>query len=312
MKFCYSVGSVQWKKVIDCKKYMFMYPNVLKWNDSAVKEAFDNAKNRFWAEFNGFPCNIPLPDPNIYIDDVDWNATVDPGLYLDLDKEAEARRHMDEKPEEPVILGSSILLNQSFSGPGWPAPTGWGDEEEKEVTKPSEPTKTEEAVILTSSFLLNQSFTGPGWGDEEVTKPSEPNYAAYGWESNQHENIETNSWEQQYHAPIDEHSKEYGWWQGHNDYQGWNQREQYGSGLHNKYQGRNGGNGNWGTWDGYNKKRENNRENNMSWSKNSGYHHGTNDYQMNRGRRGNGGSGGGGGRRVNFGYAEKVATSGAW
>jgi hypothetical protein len=291
---------------------MYMHPNVVNWADSAVKEAFDNAKNRFWAEFNGFPCNIPLPDPNIYIDDVDWDATVDPELYLDIDKEAEARRHMEEKAEEPVILGSSLLLNQSFSGPGWPAPTGWGDEEEKEVTKPSEPTKTEEAVILTSSFLLNQSFTGPGWGDEEVTKPSEPNYAAYGWESNQHENIETNSWEQQYHAPIDEHSKEYGWWQtGQNGYQGWNQREQYGGGLHNKYQGRNGGNGNWGTWDGYNKKRENNREN-MSWSTNSGYHHGADDYHMNRGRRGNGGSGGGGGRRGNFGYAEKVATSGAW
>ncbi|GAU17951.1 hypothetical protein TSUD_330760 [Trifolium subterraneum] len=115
-----------------------------------------------------------------------------------------------------------------------------------------------------------------------------------------------------YHAPVDEHAKEYGWWQtGQNGYQGWNQREQYGGGLHNKYHGRNAGSGNWGTWDdGYNRK----RENNMSWSKNPGCHHGANDYQMNRGRRGNGGSGGGGGggRRGNFGYANKVATSGGW
>ncbi|WJX78328.1 hypothetical protein P8452_61564 [Trifolium repens] len=326
MKFCYSVGSVQWKKVIDCKKYMFMYPNVLKWNDSAVKEAFDNAKNRFWAELNGFPCNIPLPDPNIYIDDVDWNAPVDNELYLDLDKEAESLCVMEEKVEEPVILDRSLLLNKSFSIPGWPEPTGWGDDE---VTKPPEATKTEGPFFLNSSFLLNWSFTG--WGDEGVTKPSEPNYAACGWESNRHENYETNSWEQQYHVPVDQHAKDYGWWRtGQNDYRGWNpgwnQREQYGGNLHNKYQGRNARNGNRATWNGYNRKKENNRENNMSWSKKPGFHHGANDYQTknlvyhhsandyqtNGGRKRNGGRGGGGGRRANFGYADKVAPSGRW
>ncbi|MCI42360.1 DNA repair protein recA-like protein, partial [Trifolium medium] len=101
----------------------------------------------------------------------------------------------------------------------------------------------------------------------------------------------------------------YGWWQtGQNDYQGWNQREQYDSGLHNKYQGRNARSGNCGTWDGFNRK----REYNLSWSQDPGYHHGANDYQMNRGRRRNGGRGGGGGRRGNFAYVDKVATSGAW
>ncbi|CAJ2671553.1 unnamed protein product [Trifolium pratense] len=319
-EFCKSVGSVPWRKVIDVKKSMYLHPNVVSWDDTAVKEAFDNAKNRFYAENEGLPCDIPLPDPNIYIDDVDWNAPVDPELYLDIDIE-EARRIMEEEAEEPVILGSSLLLNQPFSGPGWPEPTGWGDEEEKEVTK------TEEPVTLTRSFLLNWSFTGPGWGstgwgDEDVTKPSEPYYAARGWESNQ-----------QYQ----------GWWQtGQNDYNGWNQgqnqREQYGGGLRNKYQGRNAGSGNRGTWDSYNRK----KENNMSWSKKPGYHHDVNDYQMkktgyhhgandyqtkktgyhhgangyqtNGGRKGNGGRGGGGvgGRRGNFGYAEKVAPSGRW
>ena len=243
-KFCESVGSVPWRKVIEGKKYMYLHPNVVNWDDSAVKEAFDNAKNRFWAEINEFPCDIPLPDPDTHIDDVDWNANVDPELYLDVEREAEARRNMEEKGEASVILGSSLLLNQSFSGPGW-GPTGWGDEEEK-----------------------------------EVTKPSEPNYVAQGWESNQHENNETNSWEQ-YRAPVVEHSKEYGWRNGQNDYHGWNQTEQYGADLHNKYQGRNGGHGNWGAWDGYYRK----RENNMSWSNNPGHYHGTNEYQMNRGRR---------------------------
>ena len=254
-KFCASIGAVPWRKLIEVKRYMSLHPNVVNWNDSAVKEAFDNAKSRFWAEINGIPCDIPLPDPNIYIDDVDWNATIDPELYLDVEREAVAHRNIEEKGQE--------------------------------------------AVILSSSFLLSHSFSGPGWGDEEVIKPSEPNYAAQGWESNQHENNETNSWEQ-FLAPIDEHPKEYGWQNSRNDSQWWIQREHYGGDLHNKYQqGRTGGSGNWGTWDGYNRR----RENNMSWSKNPEYHYGNNEYQMNRGRGRNRGRGGG--RRVNFSYVER-------
>jgi len=251
-KFCNSVGSVPWRKVIEGNKYMCLHPKVVNWNDSAVKEAFDNAKNRFWAEINGLPCDIPVPDPDIYIDDVDWNASIDPELYLDVEREAEARRNMEQKPEAVVILGSSLLLNQSLSGPGW------GDEE------------------------------------ENVTKPSEPNYAAQGWQ--------TNSWEQ-YHAPVDEHAKEYGWKNSQNDSQRWTQREHYGGDLHNKYQGRNGWNSNWATRDGYNRE----RENNMSRSMNPGYHHG-NLYPMGRGRNG----GRGGGMRGHFNYVHKVVTPTAW
>jgi hypothetical protein len=40
-----------------------------------------------------------------------WNALVNHELYLDLDKEAEALRIMEEKVEEPVILDRSLLLN---------------------------------------------------------------------------------------------------------------------------------------------------------------------------------------------------------
>jgi len=51
-------------------------------------------KNMFWAEINGFPCDIPLPNPNIYIDDVDSNASVNPELYRDVEIETEARHNM--------------------------------------------------------------------------------------------------------------------------------------------------------------------------------------------------------------------------
>ncbi|AES81306.1 uncharacterized protein [Medicago truncatula] len=264
-KFCATVGSVSWKKVIEGKRFMFLHPTVINWDDSAVKEAFDNAKNRFWADINGFPCDIPLPDPNIHIDDVDSTASVDPQLYLDVESEAEASDNMEEKRDVTLIIDNSLLVKKSFADLGI-VPTGWGDEEEK----------------------------------DEVRKPSEPNYASQGWELNQHENDETNSWER-YWASVDKRAKEYGWKNGQNNSQRRIQRERFGGNLHNKYQGRNGGSGNWGTWDGYNRRRDN-----MSWSKNPGYHHGTSDYQMNRGR------GRGGGRRGNFAYADKVTTPSAW
>ncbi|XP_061362974.1 uncharacterized protein LOC133306664 [Gastrolobium bilobum] len=216
---------------------MYPHDNVVHWDDSAVKEAFDNAKKRFWAKINGLPCNISLPDPDIYIDDVDWNLSVCPELVLDSEREAMVLGE-EERYEEVVILGSSLLLNQSFSC------TGWGDAE------------------------------------AEIPKPSDPNPADQGWDSNLHENQRVDSWEQ-HCAPV-EHAKECECQNGENDYSwGWNQREHQSGDLNNMGKGRTGGNGKWGTWDEYNRKREN-----MALSKTSPAYHG-NGYQMNRGKRGN-------------------------
>ncbi|KDP26199.1 hypothetical protein JCGZ_22445 [Jatropha curcas] len=123
-RFCYSVGLVPWRKLLETKKSMYLYENVVQWNDSAGEEAFHNAKNRFWAKINGLPCDISLPDPDIYIDEVDWNSNIDPELYLDLEREP---KYPDEKDkgEEVVIFGSSLLPNQSFSC------IGWGEAEEE-------------------------------------------------------------------------------------------------------------------------------------------------------------------------------------
>ncbi|KAJ6921780.1 transducin family protein [Populus alba x Populus x berolinensis] len=117
-------GESSWKP----KKLMYLYENVVKWNDSAGEEAFHNAKNRFWAEINGLPCNISLPDPDIYIDEIDWNSSVDPELLLDLDREPKDHDEIT-KGEEVVIIGSSLLLNQSFSCAGW----GGAEEEFQKV-----------------------------------------------------------------------------------------------------------------------------------------------------------------------------------
>ncbi|KAF8395766.1 hypothetical protein HHK36_019717 [Tetracentron sinense] len=85
-KFCFLVGSITWRKLLETKKTMFLDENVVQWNDSAGEEAFHNAKKRFWADINGLPYDVPLPDPDMYIDEVDWNSEIDPELLIGLDK----------------------------------------------------------------------------------------------------------------------------------------------------------------------------------------------------------------------------------
>lgn len=102
---------------------MALYKNIVQWNDSAGEEAFLNAKARFWAQLNGLPCAISLPDPDIYIDKIDWNSYIDPELLSDLDQEPV----VPDNEERDGNLGhwgnglDSAFLNQ-------PIPcTGWGD-----------------------------------------------------------------------------------------------------------------------------------------------------------------------------------------
>ncbi|OIV92301.1 hypothetical protein TanjilG_10511 [Lupinus angustifolius] len=296
-KFCATVGAVPWRKLLESQKYMYLHENVVNWDDSAGKEAFDNAKSRFWADINGLHCNISLPDPDVYIDDVDWNSSVEPELFLDLERDA---IDAEVRDQEVVILDSSLLMDQSFSCTGWGdieeatpkpydmdqpfTPTGWGDAEEStpkpyDMNQSITPTgwgDAEEAAQNPSD--LNQPFTPTGWGDaeEEKPKPSDPVSAAEGWERNLRENNEVGSWGQYRYDSC-----------------GWNKRSHY------------GGNRNSGTWDGYNRKREN-----MTWSRTPAYH--GNEYQMNRGgRRNNRGRG-----RGNFvhhdSYVEKVPAATPW
>ncbi|CAK8543174.1 unnamed protein product [Lathyrus sativus] len=149
-KFYATVGQVPWRRLLES------HSNVMKWEDSAVKQAFYDAKFRFCAEINGYRWDdIPLLDPDMYIDEVDWDACVDPELYLDLEREEEARHILMEKRQQ-----ESEIVDNPFDH-GWEIkPTGWGEE------------------------------------DENVTKPQEASYGAEGWIFNNHANNETNSWEQ--------------------------------------------------------------------------------------------------------------------
>lgn len=57
-----------------------------EWNDSAAEEAFQNAKKRYWAKINSLPCDISLPDPDTYTDQIDWNPSIDPDLIKEIDR----------------------------------------------------------------------------------------------------------------------------------------------------------------------------------------------------------------------------------
>ena len=83
-RFCISVG-IPWEKVVNAKKYMHCYDNVVKWNDSAAEETLRDAKERFWAKINDFPPDIPELDPDLYANDIDWNPKIDPELVKDLE-----------------------------------------------------------------------------------------------------------------------------------------------------------------------------------------------------------------------------------
>lgn len=82
--YCHS-ARVPWNKILASKKYIYCYPSVLNWDGSAAKEALENAKHRFWTMVNGLPCNDPLPDPDMYIGEIDWNPYMDPELMADLE-----------------------------------------------------------------------------------------------------------------------------------------------------------------------------------------------------------------------------------
>lgn len=113
-KFCTLVGSIPWGKVVDAKKFMYCHNNILSWDDSAGEEAFQNAKKRFWAKINGLQCDISLPDPDVYIGDIDWNPTIDSELIKELDQNCFAP---DEEERNTKVWRKNKKTKNSVSVP---------------------------------------------------------------------------------------------------------------------------------------------------------------------------------------------------
>ncbi|KAG6677055.1 hypothetical protein I3843_14G007200 [Carya illinoinensis] len=126
-KFCTLVGSIPWGKIVDTKNFMYCHNNVVSWDDSAGEEAFQNAKKRFWSKINCLRCDISLPDPDIYIDEIDWKPNIDPELIKELDQycfvpdEEELNtqvRHKNRNSKTAVHVPSEgHNMNQEYDNP---------------------------------------------------------------------------------------------------------------------------------------------------------------------------------------------------
>ncbi|KAJ7972169.1 bifunctional endo-1,4-beta-xylanase XylA-like [Quillaja saponaria] len=266
-KFCREVGSISWRKILEAKKFMFLYDNVVQWDDSAAKEAFDNAKRRFWEEINGIHCKIPLPDPELYLDDIDWDSNVDSELLLDLDNEQPMSPTEGDKDENVVIFGDSLpMINQSIPC------TGWSDDEGN---------KDENIHSLDDPRLLSryQSIPCTEWGDDDVEGDASKTTNAFPDPQSGNFIINTgvNSWGQDYAGDYTP-PKEYEWGKHWNKFRDSYQKKQYGSEWKNKDDRKNGEH--WGRWNG-NDIRETPAWQNMSRYKTSRFHNG-NDGQMSR------------------------------
>ncbi|XP_043725888.1 uncharacterized protein LOC122672489 [Telopea speciosissima] len=144
---------------MEAKKVLSLYPNVMQWNDSAGQEAFNNAKHRFWATINGLPFDIDLPDPDTYINEIDWNCTVDQDLLADLDRALLHSDDDDEKEEKSVLIGDSVFfLNQLVPC------SGWGDDAEEDLARIEDNTADNpwECECAAWRNLLDNNTT---WGD---------------------------------------------------------------------------------------------------------------------------------------------------
>ncbi|XP_010922225.1 uncharacterized protein [Elaeis guineensis] len=155
-KFCTCVGAIPWKRFCENKKFMGMYKNVIQWDDSAALEAFQNAKARFFAEYNGFHCNIPPPDPNLYIDEVDQDAIVDPDLVADLDKPPPASIDVDNTATNG--WDSFIFTDKPVPASGW-------DDTEDPV--PSNEKTGEHSSANWDAYI--EQIRPSGWGNASET-----------------------------------------------------------------------------------------------------------------------------------------------
>ncbi|KAI3806627.1 hypothetical protein L1987_22538 [Smallanthus sonchifolius] len=123
-RFVSSVGSISWKKFLEAKEFTHLYDNIMKWDDYAGEEAFHTAKDRFYAQFHGLPCDLESHNPDLYNDKIDWNAQMDYNLIQDLESEPVAPD--DANQHEPVVVFEDVLPDpyKDYS------PYGWGDSDD--------------------------------------------------------------------------------------------------------------------------------------------------------------------------------------
>lgn len=103
---CMEVSGMPWERFVEAKNNLLENDKVFKWDDSAGLIAFQEAKQRFWEIYQGFPCENKLPSnaADLYIDDIDWNFKIDPELL------SEIKSLTDNKKEEDNVKDKDWFL----------------------------------------------------------------------------------------------------------------------------------------------------------------------------------------------------------
>lgn len=117
-RFCTSVCSIPWGRICAAKALLSAYKNIAEWDDASAFEAFQNAKARYWAGINNLPCDIPLPNPQMYIEEVNHKAIIDPKLVEDLEK-PQSPRPSDGKKEGRSGWDYFFSENKQTPAPAW-------------------------------------------------------------------------------------------------------------------------------------------------------------------------------------------------
>lgn len=169
------MGNISWQRFCENKEYTdVLYQNIKQWDDSGALESFQNAKARFYAAYHGEPCgDIPPPDPDMYIDEVDHECEVDPELVAELD--AVGLPFEPEDGSSAQAAAAAIAWADDSKCPrdgfanwetGRPAEVSEWDREECQVPEPTGWGDDDDLVISSS-----------GWGAAPDQKPS--------WSNNQ-------------------------------------------------------------------------------------------------------------------------------
>ncbi|KAK9671125.1 hypothetical protein RND81_12G008300 [Saponaria officinalis] len=164
-RFCATIGGVSLQEIVENQRYMYQHKKILEWNDSAVEEAFRDAKNRFLANIHGQPCDIKLPDPDIFNDNVNWNSTVDPDLLSDLEnRDLDSSSEIENKDGGVVVGIPSVICQSDFT------PTGWGD---AEYVNPRQDFCEKQVDVgndgwADSGFKRDETKFSNGWEDDYV------------------------------------------------------------------------------------------------------------------------------------------------
>lgn len=225
-RFCEVIGSVPWQKVVEATSFKSWYQgNVITWNDSACEETFRNEKRRFWSQVNGRHCDISLPDPDLYISEVDWDTCIDPQLIRDLEKAYFAppddvnvgfkrgRPDMNWSGFNPVpgeetrmgkksngwSLSDSSTDHPKNTARPWEAKPGCGNEKANDTTISGDCLATEEwrGIQWKTKDRGNDSWENSGEGNDGWDKSERQNKKAKGSESVPAEDYEMpdNPWE---------------------------------------------------------------------------------------------------------------------